>query len=419
MANSGKNGICTLMTRKYDTRNYRLRLRHKLNQFISSRRDHMTLLPPKERWGEREILLRNFDPDQVGIPNGNIFGFPYDPACAEIIIDPYACAITNSEGDLAQYGPPAIIGASTLIDHYDQAFKDVAIDMGAALLAPNKLLDKLRSLNLRARAQACIDHQTQGKAFHDPLLQSELAFINHACRELHDSIKKRARPFLENGQIAAVLGGGHDCPLGLMEAVSELFHDWGILHFDTHLDRRRDKNRKPGYEGLHYSHASIMAHASNLPYLRSIVHIGQRDFSRQEHMEVLDSPNRYHLYSAMSIYTMCDIERTRTFRSICQEISEQLPECIYLSMDIDGLDMSQCLPTGTPMAGGIPFSHIAYLLHYLAQRHYIVAFDLCEAAPLSSDENSWEKDPYIKTAVKFLFLLCSAAAHSQQRRLRL
>ena len=50
-----------------------------------------------------------------------------------------------------------------------------------------------------------------------------------------------------------------------------------------------------------------------------------------------------------------------TWKTIVDEIIATLPEKIYLSFDIDGLDPKLCPNTGTPVPGGFEVEQILYL----------------------------------------------------------
>ncbi len=43
---------------------------------------------------------------------------------------------------------------------------------------------------------------------------------------------------------------------------------------------------------------------------------------------------------------------------ICADIIESLPQNVYISFDIDGLDPKLCANTGTPVNGGFEVEHI-------------------------------------------------------------
>ncbi|MFN6081282.1 MAG: arginase family protein, partial [Bacteroidota bacterium] len=74
--------------------------------------------------------------------------------------------------------------------------------------------------------------------------------------------------------------------------------------------------------------------------------------------------------------------------NICQQIIKTLPDKIYLSIDIDGLDPKLCPNTGTPVPGGFEFEQLIYLIKQLvAAKKQIIAFDINEVSP---GEDEWD-----------------------------
>jgi len=58
---------------------------------------------------------------------------------------------------------------------------------------------------------------------------------------------------------------------------------------------------------------------------------------------------------------------------------QHLPDCVYLSFDIDGLDPKLCPHTGTPVPGGFQSDEILYLLKkIIASGKKLIGFDLVE-----------------------------------------
>src|SRR5262249_27578872 len=75
-----------------------------------------------------------------------------------------------------------------------------------------------------------------------------------------------------------------------------------------------------------------------------------------------------------------------TWKSIVDEIVNHLPQNVFVSFDIDGLDPKLCPHTGTPVAGGFEAEQIFYLLKKLLQSgRRMIGFDLNEVG-VSNDE---------------------------------
>ena len=86
-----------------------------------------------------------------------------------------------------------------------------------------------------------------------------------------------------------------------------------------------------------------------------------------------------------------------------------LPEHVFLSFDIDGLDPKLCPHTGTPVQGGFETTEVFYLLKKLLQSgRRIVGFDLNEVG-VSQDE--WDEN----VGARVLYKLCNMLAVSNPR----
>ncbi len=91
----------------------------------------------------------------------------------------------------------------------------------------------------------------------------------------------------------------------------------------------------------------------------------------------------------------------KTWASVCEEIINELPETVYISFDIDGLDPKYCTHTGTPVPGGFELDQVIYLIKALAKSgRKIIGFDLCEVAP---DDTEWNAN----VGARVLWELCN------------
>ena len=75
-------------------------------------------------------------------------------------------------------------------------------------------------------------------------------------------------------------------------------------------------------------------------------------------------------------------EQGTPWGAIADEIVAQLPDTVYLSWDIDGLDPTLCPSTGTPVPGGLSWNEAIGLLRAIVRaKKRIAGLDLCEVAP--------------------------------------
>ncbi|MDQ3535696.1 MAG: arginase family protein, partial [Bacteroidota bacterium] len=164
------------------------------------------------------------------------------------------------------------------------------------------------------------------------------------------------------------------------EALCEKHEMFGILQIDAHADLRI------AYEDFEFSHASIMYNALKNSNVSKLVQVGIRDISGSEAKMINDSQGRIITY--YDIHLKVRKFEGKRWKSTCKDIIKNLPDKVYISFDIDGLDPKHCPHTGTPVPGGFEMEEIMYLLKMLvSQGKEIIGFDLCEVAP---GEDEWD-----------------------------
>ena len=325
--------------------------------------------------------MENFDPNGVGIANGNLFGFPVTEEEASIVIIPVPWDATASYGKGTSNGPEAILEASTQLDFYHPKL-DKAWETKIFLTPISKEWSEINA-KLCIQAIEYIQFLENGGDLNaNPDFQLVVSQINEAQNALKNNLKERATTLFNQGKIVGVLGGEHSVPLGLLEAIDAQNESFGILQIDAHADLR------DAYEGFDQSHASIMFNAlKNCNNLTKLVQVGIRDVAGSE-VDLINNSNE-------RIKTFFDWQlkeeqfEGKTWKEQVTEIIASLPDKVYISFDIDGLSPELCPNTGTPVAGGFKLEEINYLFFELAKSgKKIVGFDLNEVAP--GNEGDWD-----------------------------
>jgi len=341
----------------------------------------------------------SFDPNSLGQKDSNIFGLPFSPEEAQLVLIPVPWEVTVSYRAGTASGPAAIMEASKQVDLFEPLLKD-AWKIGFAMMElPEKLV--LLNQEMRAKAETYINLLCDGES---PETNSDmeklLSEVNQSCTVMNSWVKETAQTVLNRGKFAALVGGDHSTPLGLMQAVGEKYGEFGILHFDAHADLR------DAYEGFTYSHASIMYNAlREVPQLKKLVQIGIRDYCEDERNLIDQSNGRVVTYYDRDL--KAKIYSGDSWKSICQEAIATLPDKVYVSFDIDGLDPKLCPNTGTPVPGGLELEQALYMVQVLVESgKKIVSFDVNEVAP---GEDEWDAN----VGARLLYRLANLTALSQ------
>ena len=337
--------------------------------------------------------LSTFDPNSIGNPNNNIFGLPFSEEDARLVILPIPWEVTVSYNAGTARAADHIFRASLQVDLFDAEIKD-AWKEGFYMRPPDrKILTK--SDYLRKEAELYLNYISQGdEVSANRFMCKTLKDINEGSLFLNDWVYQQTKDLLDKGKLVGLLGGDHSTPLGFFKAIAEKFPEFGILQIDAHMDMRK------AYEGFNYSHASIMYNAlQEIPELKKLVQVGIRDYCEEELDYMKDSQNR-----AVTFFDRDIKERQYegdTWKTIVDEIVEELPQHVFISFDIDGLNPKLCPHTGTPVQGGFEAEQVFYLFKKVAASgRRIIAFDLNEVG-VSHDE--WDEN----VGARVLYRLCN------------
>ncbi|MEQ1677839.1 MAG: agmatinase family protein [Chitinophagaceae bacterium] len=337
--------------------------------------------------------LSTYDPNSVSNPNNNIFGLPTDEDSARLIIIPVPWEVTVSYGSGTARAPEAMLKASYQVDLFDHEMPD-AWKQGFYMRPCDKKI-LMKSDYLRKEAELYIDYISKGDVVSaNQFMSKTLKEVNEGGVFLNEWLYDQSKALLAKNKLVGILGGDHSTPLGYMKAIGEKHGDFGILQIDAHCDLRDT------YEGFYYSHASIMFNAlREIPQLFRLVQVGVRDYSLIEWDYIKSSDYKVITYFDKEIKTR-QFEGD-TWKHIAEEIVDKLPQKVYISFDIDGLDRKLCPHTGTPVPGGFELEEIFYMLRKIVESgRQIVGFDLSEVGISDTDWNS-------NVGARVLFKLCN------------
>lgn len=339
------------------------------------------------------VDLSTFDPNGAGNPNNNLFGLPFSEDDARLVILPVPWEVTVSFGSGTARSAEQIMAASLQVDIFDPAYPEVWKE-GFYMKEPDKKI-LLKSDYLRKEAELYIDYISKGDILEsNQFMCRTLKEVNEGGYYLNNWVYQQAKAVLDNGQLMALLGGDHSTPLGYMKAIAEKHGDFAVVQIDAHCDLREE------YEGFTYSHASIMYNMlKEVPQVKKLVQLGVRDYSLGEHDFIKQSGGRVRTYFDQELRVRQ--YEGETFRQIVDEVIAGLPDKVYLSFDIDGLDPKLCPNTGTPVQGGFETEQVFYLFDKMVKAgKRIIGFDLSE---VSTSENGWDAN----VGARVLFRLCN------------
>lgn len=337
--------------------------------------------------------LTQFDPNSASNPRNNIFGLPFSEDDAMLVILPVPWEVTVSYGAGTSRAADHIFSASMQVDLFD-AESGNAWRKGFYMRPTDRKI-LMKSDYLRKEAELFIDYTSKGELVeNNTFMCKSLKEINEGSANLNKWVYEQTRDLLAKGKLVVLLGGDHSAPLGYFKAIAEKHGDYGILQIDAHCDLRKS------FENFTYSHASVMYNAlTEIPQIRKLVQIGIRDYCEEEWNYLQENAERITTFFDKDIK-----ERQfegQTWKQIADDIINQLPEKVYISFDIDGLDPKLGRHTGTPVAGGFEFEQINYLVKKIAQSgRKFLGFDLDE---IGVGETGWDAN----VGARILWKLCN------------
>lgn len=253
-----------------------------------------------------------------------------DPANARYIIQPipYEGTACFMKGTAA--GPQAILEVSNQMEHFDEETLREYFKSGIATLPTIPPAD------------------TPEKEM----------------RRIYETITER-RVFA-NGRFPIFIGGEHSISEPLIKACAENHGSIGVLQFDAHSDLR------DSFTGGKFSHASVMRRVLEITPTPSLVQVGIRSISAEEHEEC---PGR--IARIITPQMLLD-----DFSASLEKIISGLCEKVYITFDIDAFDPAYAPGTGTPEPGGLDWFTARKILRRVFETKTVLAADIVETSPL-------------------------------------
>jgi agmatinase len=225
----------------------------------------------------------------------------------------------------------------------------------------------------RRGPQAILAAQLQIEEWDEECGDEYLAHLDYAepvpCPDLERSLRNieetAADLFAQLGAVPVFLGGEHSITPPLVRGLGGTLPEGerlGVIFFDAHGDLR------DSYEGTPDSHACAARRVRELG-LGPVQQIGIRSYSREEAIWARER--------GITLYPPC------TPDSIGMDIATLLAGATrwYVSIDLDGLDPSECPAVGTPEPGGLRYRELLSWIDAVCRTVRVCGFDIVELAP--------------------------------------
>ncbi len=265
-------------------------------------------------------------------------------------------------------GPDAVFRASHQVELFDLEFGR-PYESGIAWIGTPEGVEDLnrRACELTRSIRAASDANNA--------IEEATGRVNEIGGELNALVKSVTHLALESDKIPVILGGDHSVPFGAWSAAADAHPGLGLLHFDAHADLRA------AYEGFTWSHASAIHNAlRELDGIERILQVGIRDICDEELSRIASAEGRVQTVFDHD-WARAKLEHRDLFALAARHIAT-LPDKLWITFDVDGLDRTLCPNTGTPVPGGLDWNDAAVWLQALARSgKRVIGIDLVEVAP--------------------------------------
>jgi arginase len=264
----------------------------------------------------------------------------------------------------------------------DLGAENLGVDVGPSAFRYQDIVKKLQSAGLEVTDSGDVPVTERSQAVIGDDLKHK--YINEILKTT-DALAAKVEATIKEGRKAIVLGGDHSLTLGTLSgASSAVGGDLGCIYFDAHGDMNTEATTPTGnVHGMHM--ASLMGFGAQRlvdaykpgrkldPH--NLVHIAGCDFDQAEKDLLVSAgiPNT----------SILDILKDG-IKPALQQIDDlaQRVNNVWISLDLDAIDMLYAPGAGMPNAKGLSYREISAFAEYIGNRCNVVGVDVVEYNPL-------------------------------------
>ncbi|WP_040205762.1 arginase [Neobacillus jeddahensis] len=195
---------------------------------------------------------------------------------------------------------------------------------------------------------------------------------------------------IQSGSFPLVLGGDHSIAIGTLAGVSKHYQNLGVIWYDAHGDLNTAETSPSGNihgmplaVSLGLGHKKLTEIGGYFPKVKPehVVIIGARSLDEGERKLIKEK--------GMKVYTMHEVDRMGMAKVIEETIAylKDKTDGVHLSLDLDGLDPSECPGVGTPVMGGISYRESHLAMEMLEEAKLITSAEFVEVNPILDEKN--------------------------------
>ncbi|MGG1675610.1 arginase [Neobacillus sp. NRS-1170] len=195
---------------------------------------------------------------------------------------------------------------------------------------------------------------------------------------------------IQSGSFPLVLGGDHSIAIGTLAGVAKHYNNLGVIWYDAHGDlNTADTSPSGNIHGMPLAasiglgHPKLTELGGYFPKVKpeNVVIIGARSLDEGERILIKET--------GIKVYTMHEVDRLGMAHIMEETIAylKERTDGVHLSLDLDGLDPSECPGVGTPVMGGISYRESHLAMEMLEEAKIITSAEFVEVNPILDEKN--------------------------------
>lgn len=180
------------------------------------------------------------------------------------------------------------------------------------------------------------------------------------------AIKAAVVEMIRKSCVPVIIGGDDSVPIPMFDAF-ESYGEYTIVQIDAHIDWRDE------VQGERWGLSSNMRRASEMSHIKHIIQVGQRAIGSARPGDLQDA-----LDWGVQFYPALEVSR-RGVAPVLELIPDNAK--VIIALDIDGLDPSIVPGVIGRAPGGLTYWQAVELIHGVADKAELVAFNLVEFMP--------------------------------------
>lgn len=294
------------------------------------------------------FLLSKLIPNKTQFLGSEIKKVEYQSAKVVVIPVPYECTTSYFKG--TKLGPRKILAASHQLENFDT---ELNLKLPLTIFTLKELKFKYKNPEK------------------DLLL-----------------IKSVVLAELENQKWPITLGGEHTITGPIIAAFKEYYqeNEFGMIHFDAHFDLR------DVYSDTKNSHATMLRRVRD--QIKKTLSVGIRSFSEAEKQHAIEEKVLHIL------------DKDLTLGIDFESYLDQLPQNIYLTLDLDFFSLAIFPGVGTPVPGGLDWWASLILIRKIFEAKNVIGLDVVELCPkVESKISSFNAAYLVAKCIMYKFAL--------------